>query len=163
MVDIINELKALDDRYPWCNDFVEMEIIVMSAEGVDENDSVHADSINGPYVLTGAPFITLPLGLGFGSAQPSKSKSREEGLVNANGLWQSDVSIRTTIRSSVYYQFNCRGYDSCPINARHPVPMNSTAEAPLPVHSEHRRIPGTAQAHLHSGVVYPTNKLPMRK
>ena len=52
MDDVIKKLKALDDRYPWCNDFENIEIIVISAEGVYENYSEHADPINGPYVLS---------------------------------------------------------------------------------------------------------------
>ena len=59
MDDIINKLKSLDDRYPWCNDFEEIEIIVISAEGVYENYSGHADPIMGPYVLSDEDYDSL--------------------------------------------------------------------------------------------------------
>ncbi|MGD9249974.1 MAG: hypothetical protein PVG19_02060 [Desulfobacterales bacterium] len=59
MRDPIDELKALDDRYPWCSDFDDIEIIVISAEGLYENYSEHADPIVGPYVLSDEDYNSL--------------------------------------------------------------------------------------------------------
>ncbi len=59
MDDVIKKLKALDDRYPWCSDIEDIEIIVISAEGVYESYSELADPISGPYILSEEDYNNL--------------------------------------------------------------------------------------------------------